>query len=687
MSKACTNKDLTLREQNRLARLIRLDRFHKGLDIHPMTAVVKSRKAKAGEVRFQPITDGLGDRSKISVNPGLVLTERQMQAHQKDVNSEELPKVTQQMRAKLQNQTDFLNSYWGWVGIIQPEYELLEPWTIYDTESYLARSVERKKSLMFRNGFRFIGDNETFRSYLEKRFSQLSYMMEQTTENFFKDILLNLLLTSNCIVLKIRDSGASGGKASKKNLSRVPVAAYTVIPSHTIYPYLNGKGRVEKWRRFFADGRTFEDYAIDDIIHFYWDRKPGHIFGTPRTVPVKDDILALRRLEENIELLLIHHLFPLFHVKVGSTEEPADYAPDGSSEIDVVRHEIENMPKEGMFVTDDRVTVEAVGAKSETLDYAVIIKHYKQRIFTGLGISAVDMGEGDSANRSTAEAVSQNLKDGVKSDLDWFCGQVQMLMIRELFQEAPFKLSVQNAVAETRLAFPEIDVDNMIKMENHALNLFNSHLLTEDEARHRMHQAPFSPTDRKKTHYQLHVLNLALALAVAKTKVALEPAELAATPQGKSPKTREQPQNQHGKNLDPHKAKSSRPFNALYDVLQQLHGDLQAEGTLETEWKPESEKRIRTFFDELGHAAADSSYTNQKQMELDQLCTEVVLLAGETQDLDLLFVALGDTQSDWLSRDERNREEDPQRTADQQSPGPGAKSAQGSPGASDEQPG
>ena len=381
-------------------------------------------------------------------------------------------------------------------------------------------------------------------------------------------------------------------------------------------------------------------------------RKAGHIFGTPRTCSGRDDILALRRLEENIELLMILHLFPLFHVKVGTPEEPGDYNIDGTSEVDFVRNDIEQMPKEGFLVTDGRVEIKAVGAEGEALDYDSIVKHYKQRVFVGLGVAGVDMGEGDTANRSTAETVSQNLKDYVKADLDWFTGQVQMLMIREFFQEAPFELSVQNAVADVHIEFPEIDVDGMIKMENHSLNLYNSHLLDEDEARGRLRRQPYTEKQRAKTHYRQHVLDLALKTAKAKAEYAAEfaPAETKATPQHMAPKTKEQPTNQHKKNLDPHKARSSRNpqyFRPLYDLLMEMRGDLDKNGKLVSdEWRLRAPKLIYAYFNEISGEKSENVYTNQARVGLDQIRDRLVVLIPETYDPDLVSVVLRDAQED-----------------------------------------
>jgi hypothetical protein len=519
------------------------------------------------------------------------------------------PLKTSSIGGKLQNEMDVLNSYWGWVGTIDPEYNLLEPYTLLDTESYLKQALMRKHSLMFRNGIKFIGENQSFVEYAEKRSNQIGYVMGVTWQSLLKDIVWNLLVCSNCVVIKIRDDDASGGTANDKNNNRTPIAAYTIVPPHSIYPYLDGKGRIEKWRRFFKNGKPYKDYPVEDVIHFKWDVKPGHIFGTPRTVPVVDDIYALRRLEENAELLLIHHLFPMVHIKVGTPEAPCEYYPDGGSEIDYIKSQIMSMPKEGVFVTDERVDLEVNGANGQGVPPDKLLEHYKKRIYIGLGVSGIDLGEADTANRATAENVSQNLKDQVKSDLDTFVDQVRMAMLKDWFQESPTQLSVQNAVSDVKLEFHEIDIDGQIKQENHALNLWNNHLLDQDETRKRLKHKPLSKDTERGTHFYKHEVELTKiqhnqakdlaklnnelnppaaatgptrkttikkshsrsangGVSKSHTKTVEEPAGPKAASKGKKAvATKSQPENQHGKNMDPHKARSSALRSELYHSL------------------------------------------------------------------------------------------------------------------------
>lgn len=517
--------------------------------------------------------------------------------------------VPKSFKTKMDNETDILNSYWGWIGIVEPEYDLLEPYTIYDTESIYFRSIQRQHSLMFRNGVTVTGENEQFVEYINRRLQQIGYVSHLSFTELIKQILWNLMVCSNCFLLKVRDTNASGGKANEKNNNKVPVAGYKLIPPNTIFPFLNGRGQIEFWRRFFGNGRPYRDYKNEDIIHFVWHRKPGHLFGTPRIAAVRDDIFALRRLEENYELLLAKHQFPLQHVKVGTEHMPCEYYPDGTSEADMIRSLLQDMPKEGVLVTDSRVEIDTHGAQGEAMDPKALIDHYLNRVLIGLGVSGIDLGLADTANRSTADNISQNLKDAIKADLDQFSDMVSNHIFKELFQEANWQLSVQNAWADTRLQFHEIDVDTQIKKDNHSLNLYNNHAITHPELRSRIKAKNLKPEDEKQLHFERHEMTQARfqhnsAVALEKLKHEHSMAQAAANPpstkggvkkkkvSSSSPRkttkpnkaksktaaartveTKSQPRNQHGVNTDPHKARSSEELELIYDLLREKLAD------------------------------------------------------------------------------------------------------------------
>lgn len=426
-------------------------------------------------------------------------------------------------KRKLKSNADYVGTYNMFNGILRPEYDMLESFVIYDTEAYVKQAITRKLSLMFRNGYEIgtdldqdIDQGKKNVDYIYKRLNTLEYVTNEPTNSFFKKILFNLLLISNCFLRKVYDDKLSAGVANENNDNKKPVAFYQLIPAHSILPYFE-KGVIKHWRRFFDTGAPWEDYSLDEILHLKWDVKPGHVYGTPRTVGVRDDIFALRRFEENIELLFVNHLFPFFHVKIGNEKAPCQYGPNGESEIDTVRYQIETMPKEGVFVSDERTEIDVVGAEGRSLEFKDFLAHIKARVFAGLGVSSIDVGEGADATRATADNISQNLKDFVKADMESFGDIMRMHFFKEWFTEANYSVSIQKAVATTRLIFHEIDLDNLIKEQNHILNLYNAHLITEPEARKKLKRPPMTKADKKLTHYYEHIRDLVLVTAEAKS--------------------------------------------------------------------------------------------------------------------------------------------------------------------------
>ena len=659
---------------------------------------------KAGGDIMKPCLTGLGDRTKKIDSKGPVKSESERFISNAEMMTDGIKKLEPLGLSIAQRVDDANMTYRRLWGILQPEYNLLEPFTIYDSEPFVRQATNRKISLMFRNGFEVSGDQDPDIEYIERRFEAMEYVMERTTENFFKQILFNLLLCSNCFLQKIRNEKAT--IVSQKEGRPVPVAGYRLVPAHMIFPYLEN-GVPVKWRRFFDTGAPFEDIPLEDIIHLKWDVKPGHRFGTPRTVGVRDDLFALRRLEENVELLFINFLFPLFHVAVGNEENPAGIdGESGRTEVDQIRWQMENMPKEGVFVTDERTTVEAVGAEGKALDYTPLIDHYKSRIYTGLGMSAVDMGDAKTAgSRSTADNISQNLKDAIKSDLETFGGLVRMSMFKEFFLEATYSVSVQKAVARTWIHFHEIDLDNKIKAENHTIQKFLNNLVDEDEARKEIGYRVFKEVQRKKLNFALHTVKLVRETEEAKADSAIEIAEMAtqqqlklipvqteaakvqantqiklsaaqtehherkakasiellgkkiehakavgapqratakkSSPGTKSVQNKTTPTNQHGSNLDPHKAKSglerlaaewSDAALSLIEELKDKNGTVDHVAYQSTLGSI-LEGVLTRHEAEIG-GEAGNSYTRQARMGLDQLTS----VLKTTYDPDLISI-------------------------------------------------
>lgn len=710
---------ITAEEQQTLLREQRITDFSAG---RVDTAFPKLSTKSTFGMR-EPNTSHLGDRSPAD----LTLTWKPFADRVIDkIDLKDAGKVLdpKSSKIKFKKNADYVGTYHNYNGILKPEYDMLEAFVIYDTEIYVKQSINRKLALMFRNGWEVISDLESDMEqstkntdYIYKRLSTMEYIMDETTESFFKRVLFNLLLCSNCFLRKIRDEDGAGVPKKSGPDAKIPLAGFQIVPAHTILPYLE-KGVIKHWRRFYDTGTPWEDFSLEEIIHLKWDVKPGHIYGTPRTVGVRDDIFALRRLEENIELLFINHLFPLFHVKVGTEKAPCTYGPNGESEIDIVKYQIETMPKEGVFVTDERMAVDIVGAEGKSLETQEILQHLKARVFTGMGVSSIDMGEGQDATRATADNISQNLKDLVKADMDAFGGMLRMRLFKEWFTEANYSLSVQKAVATTFLQFHEIDMDNKIKEENHIINKYNSHLVTGAEARKQMKTAPLTKEQEKDTHYNKHVVDLVKQSEKAKAdnqiRVATEPlpelekhqskmtghairemeaqgslekvkstahvakaeastkltkakaahaaivgasptgATKKATPSGKTTKTRSQPTNQHKTNPGPTRAKSSRE-----EFLELLKDELLlAKEQFPTEnWETLSAKTFDSVLDayDKNHPQAVEDQESCYTNQIREGALRMKAMLSQTSDPEMLAILL-DVGFEPESIDDRSTE-------------------------------
>jgi len=374
-----------------------------------------------------------------------------------------------------------------------PEWDLAECGRILDTESYVRRAFRNKKNLFLKEGFEFIGAKPERVRYIKKRIKQMEIATGIPFWVLMSQTVWSLIRTHNAFWVKVRDERASGGRlrTDQKNKSLKPVAGYFPMAPETVRFKRDAYGKLAKYSQEVY-GKEMKQYHPDDVIHFCFDKREGFSVGTPTLVSVKDDIRALRRIEENVELLVYQHLFPLFHYTVGTPEKPAKVYSDGTNEVEDIQLKISAMPSDGCWVTPERHSIEAISAKGTPVAVEKVIAHFKQRIFTGLGNSSVDMGEGDTANKSTAQTMSRNLVDDTKADQKEFASLFESYIIKELMLESTFPDgSMFDEANEIYLRFNEIDFEARQAKENHLVDIFLKNAITHDEMRTGMGHEPF----------------------------------------------------------------------------------------------------------------------------------------------------------------------------------------------------
>lgn len=418
---------------------------------------------------------------------------------------------------------------------VPSEYNLIEISLIEDGESYVRQAFQKKTSLMFKEGEVYTGLNEETIRYVKNRIKQIEYVTGIPWRTLLRQTGKELISKSNFFWVKVRKEKHSGGDKGVKRSK--PIAGYFPMGAENVYIKKDEYGKVIEYQQRLPNNKI-RDFKPEDVIHFRCDVKPGFTFGTPKIVPVIPDIQALRRLEENVEILFYQTLFPVFQYKVGTESKPATTLTlqDGTviDEVSYVRQQIQNMPTEGGIVTPERHSIEYIGANGQIPNYQPVLQYFKARVLAGLGISSLDIGDGDTSNRSTADSLSKALIDSVKDYQSVMEDIINSEIITELLLEADFNfdpLIEDNFVA---LKFREIDIEEQMKKNVNAQLLYNSDMLDLNESREIIGYQPLEKWQEKLMFTERQTLRVLEANHEMNLEVAEHGAEITPPEEKKS---------------------------------------------------------------------------------------------------------------------------------------------------------
>ena len=447
-----------------------------------------------------------------------------------------------------------------------PEYNLYEICVAEDGDGIIRRAIQKKRALADKEGWSFIGNNNTTIGYMESRFRELSLSQNYPMELLIKDTMGDMVRFHNAFWRKVRDPKASSGKLRRvksyngdKSLN--PVAGYFRMAPETMMIMTDKYGNPKSYMQMMPDGR-YEETAAEDIVHFIFNRRAGFNFAAPGLLPCIDDIRTLRRIEESVEMLIDQHLFPLFTLTIGSDQWPIETYPDGTTEVDLWVNKINTMPNSGGLVVSHRHKFDLLETK-QVLPVVEYLEYFKKRVYTSAGVSNIDMGDGSGMNRSTAENASQILIDDVKDYQQEFTYQFEFEVIYELLLEK-FTANVLNEDSVVHFKFNEIDKDSMIKSENHNALMYSMNYLSENEMRQRGKQKVIDDGETRQGMY-LNTVEKPRSDIATNAKIAMAGAK--GTSQAQN---RNKPTNQHGSKSGPTGRQSSmQPLSAMLgDVLR-----------------------------------------------------------------------------------------------------------------------
>ena len=375
-----------------------------------------------------------------------------------------------------------------------PQFDLAEIEEAYNTDSYIRQALDKYIELMFKQGWKITYKNKYIKKYLSRRFTMLSDAMGQPISHFFKEISDDLVKYSNVFIAKKRADAEKHPSMPGMKLralgNKKPVISFTRLAPQTMYIKTDEHGTIEKYKQRL-NGKEVE-FAPEDIIHIAYKKPAGRFFGVPFTLPVLDDVRLLRKLEDNVSKLMHRHLYPLFVYQVG-LEEAGKEADD--AEIEDLMQRIETMPIDGGLVVPERHNVDLLTV-DEDIGAEKFLEYFTKRVFTGLGVSETLMGRASTANRNTAENQSSEMRDKVKAIQTVLANYINQMIIRPLLMEAGFD-PILNPEHHAEFEFNEIDIDLLIKQENHSIYKFEHNATTHDEMRQELGRETLDDEERK----------------------------------------------------------------------------------------------------------------------------------------------------------------------------------------------
>lgn len=390
----------------------------------------------------------------------------------------ENPLFIENLRIK-RNNLSYFNPY-------NKPYDFTEAYRIVDTESFVSAAISKKKNLILKDGFKFVSENEDDVLYIKRRLNEISFVTDTPFTILLGQIVDSLLHNHNMFLYIARKENASTGEVRTEGRRKIkPIAGFFHLSETKTDIIENNLGTVIGYKYNINRG-IYNEFKKDEVLHLYINKKPDLNIGTPPLEAVKDDILSLRQIEENLERLIYKLSVPLIHAKVGSEKFPAGVDQiTGRPEIDVVNDQILSMDDAGGITTTDRVDIKMLGAESQALRLSSYIEHFKNRVLVGLTISDVDLGTGTTTTGGAASIVSEALRQNVEMYQTTIEEFITDNIITPLLLERPKNSSKQYLEDEDKVLFKfnKSNLDSKIKLESHYINETNAKLITVDEYR------------------------------------------------------------------------------------------------------------------------------------------------------------------------------------------------------------
>lgn len=387
----------------------------------------------------------------------------------------------------------------------------------YMADSYIHQGSSKYAEKIVKEGWHLQGQNPSAVEYLYTRLDMMTastgiyYMFPfmQSFRDYVKfgnGFLVKARLQKNANIFGMKKKGMRRtGTPEGKN--KPPVGGYFAASPTTLEPIFDQKSNKLKGWKQSSPGQGAVEFDLDDVVHFAYDRQSGEIYGTSYLLPVLDDVRALRQCEEMICHLVFKSLNPLIHHEVPDT---TGTGTGDQADVDRAAREHKVMAVNGYLVSPPGHKINVIGVESKALRAEGYISILKHRVFAGLGLSDLIMGEGSTTSVGASDSFSGVMHDRIRFCQKELADYLTYYILWELLIEGGFD-PIFNPKDRVYWKFNEVDIDRRIREEAHWTQLYQGNVLTEDEARMMMNRPVLAESDRQKLY--LNTVQIPLAQA------------------------------------------------------------------------------------------------------------------------------------------------------------------------------
>lgn len=349
-------------------------------------------------------------------------------------------------------------------------------WNAYMADSYIARAVNRYRHLVFGTGIGIDGDAQAVR-YLQARFKIADRVSGFGWDGLMRSLLFDYILYGNAFAVKSYTSQIPS--LYGRRLTGKVVAAWFPVSPRLMTPSIDDStGLVRAWTMTYEiNGKRYtREFKVDDVVHLTYNRGSGYLWGVPLLQQVVEDVRAFRQLEEGL-LRLIHKFS--YPIMVLYSADTTGTGIGVRADMTALANAVNSMYQDGAIVLMPGQDIKMLGAESHALRVDGYIQVFKKRIFSGLGLSEVMIGDQPEPLERQAE-LERQVRDTVMDIQQQFGEGVMSQIVGPLLEQAGWSPDV------AWLEFQDPDPVAALRRETMLANLYTLNAITWSEMRDRM---------------------------------------------------------------------------------------------------------------------------------------------------------------------------------------------------------